>query len=77
MHWELWAVPDFNLIAAMEREAEALALVRELLAKGWRADHLSLIVEDEARPAEELPPALTGEELARRPQVSPSGRLSA
>ena len=77
MHWELWAMPDFNLIAATDGEAEALALVRELLAKGWRADNLSLILEDEARSAGELPPALTGEELARRAEIVPPGRLSA
>ncbi|HYU19642.1 MAG TPA: hypothetical protein VEQ11_13215 [Chloroflexota bacterium] len=66
MHWELWAIPTGNMIAAPRTEADALALVRELLGKDWHADELSLIVEDEARPPDKLPPALTGAELEAR-----------
>jgi hypothetical protein len=64
MHWELWALNTGNLIATPATEAEALALVRELLAKGWSADDLSLGVEDEGRPVESLPPPLEGAALA-------------
>ena len=66
MNWELWAIPSGNLIAATETEAEALGIVRDLLAADWRADELSLIFEDESRPVEDLPPALSGGDLARR-----------
>ena len=66
MNWELWAIPSGNLIAATETESEALAIVRDLLASDWRPDELSLIFEDESKPVEDLPPALSGEDLARR-----------
>jgi hypothetical protein len=70
MHWELWAVPTMNLISSRATEDEALALVRELLAKGWQSNELSLIAEDDVSPAEDLPPAITGAELARRATAS-------
>ena len=66
MSWEVWAIPSGNLIAATETEAEALRIVRDLLATDWRADELSLIFEDESKPVEDLPPALSGDDLARR-----------
>jgi hypothetical protein len=65
MHWELWAIPTMNLISSRPTEGEALAVVRALLAKGWQPDEMSLIVEDEAVPDEDLPSAITGAELAR------------
>jgi hypothetical protein len=76
MHWELWALNTGNLIATPSSEAEALALVRELLAKGWSADDLSLGVEDEGQPVESLPTPLEGAELAARARAAspPSGR---
>ena len=46
MYWELWALNSGNLIATPDTEDEALALVRELVSKGWRAEDLSLGVED-------------------------------
>lgn len=70
MHWELWAIPTGNMIAAPDSEAAALALVRELLGRDWQPDELSLILEDESRPTGELPPALTGAELATRAHVA-------
>ena len=66
MHWELWALNTGNLIATPGSEAEVLALVRELLAKGWNVDELSLGMEDESRPVEDLQPPLEGAELAAR-----------
>jgi hypothetical protein len=70
MHWELWAIPTMNLISARATESEALALVRELLAKGWQPNELSLIAEDDVSPAEDLPPALSGAELVQRATAS-------
>jgi hypothetical protein len=66
MHWELWALDTGNLIATPETEHEALELVHELLGKGWRAEDLSLGVEDESLPVEKLPSPLEGEALAAR-----------
>ena len=66
MNWELWAIPSGNLIAATETEAEALGIVRDLLPADWRPDELSLIFEDESKAVEDLPPALSGDDLARR-----------
>ena len=71
MHWELWALSTGNLIATSSSEDEALALVRELLAKGWSADDLSLGLEDEGRPVESLAPPLEGAELAARAEAPP------
>ncbi|MCC7371864.1 MAG: hypothetical protein IT306_25845 [Chloroflexi bacterium] len=72
MHWELWDAETGNLIGTAESEAEALALVRELAGKGWPAAALSLIVEDETRPAASLPPALTGAALLQRAEAAAS-----
>lgn len=66
MFWGVWAVPTGNLIAAKTTEAEALAVVRGLLAVDWDASELTLIFDDPSVPDEELPPALTGDEVARR-----------
>lgn len=66
MRWELWDVESGNLVGERDSEAEALALVRDLTQRGWPVGALSLLAEDETVPEEELPPAVTGEELARR-----------
>jgi hypothetical protein len=66
LQWELWDLDSANQLNAFETEAEALAFVHELLSLGWKADELTLLFEDESGPVEELPPALTGDELARR-----------
>ena len=66
MHWELWDIESGNLIGWRETEAEVLALVRELVGKGWPVEALSLMAEDESLPVEALPPAVTGVELVRR-----------
>jgi hypothetical protein len=40
--------------------------VHQLLGVDWKADELVLIYDDPALADEDLPPGLTGEELARR-----------
>ena len=77
MHWELWDTDTANLLDASDSEAEILALVRELLAKGWPVGDLSLIYEDETQPVEALPPAVTGAELARRAEDAAPRRRTA
>ena len=76
MHWELWDTDTANLLFAGD-EAEVLALVRELLAKGWPSGDLSLIYEDETLPVEALPPAVSGDELARRAEEAAPRRRTA
>jgi hypothetical protein len=66
MQWEVWAIPTANMIAAERTEADALAVVRNLLATDWSPDELTVIVADDAVPVDELPPGVTGDELARR-----------
>jgi len=70
MNWEVWAIASGNLIATTESEAEALGVVRDLLATDWRPDELSLIFDDQSRPVEDLPPALSGDPLVRRAGAS-------
>ena len=78
MHWELWSIDTANLVGTFDTEAEGLALVRELVGKGWPAEVLSLMVEDETVPVEVLPLAVTGAELARRAEDAARGhRLTA
>ena len=66
MFWEVWAIPTANLIAAKATETEALAVIRDLLAADWVVDELTLIFDDPSVPVEQLPPALTGDDLTRR-----------
>ena len=65
MQWELWDVESGNLIDWRETEAEALALVRELVGKGWPVEAPSPMAEDEALAVEALPPAVTDTEVVR------------
>jgi hypothetical protein len=69
MHYELWALNTGNLIRDYDSEAEALAMARSLLARGWPADDLGLRLEyDEGEEGDDagLPPALYGAALAAR-----------
>jgi hypothetical protein len=66
MHWELWDIETANLVGTFDTEAAGLVVVREIVGKGWPVDALSLMVEDEAVPTENLPPGITGAELAKR-----------
>jgi hypothetical protein len=73
MHWELWALNAGNLIRDYDSEAEALAMVRALLADGWSADDLGLGLEfDDGEEIDDakLPPALFGGALAARAHES-------
>jgi len=68
MRYELWGHQAGNLLAEFETEAEGLVFVRELLQDGWSHDDLSLGLEPgpDAPGDLELPPVLTGRELAAR-----------
>ena len=69
MHWELWALKAGNLIRGYDTEADALAMVRQLLSDGWSADDLGLGLEfddDEEGDDSRLPPVLHGPALAAR-----------
>ena len=79
MQWEVWAIPTSNMITAEATEARALAIVRDLLAADWTSDELTLIVDDESLAIEDLPPAITGDELVRRVALldSPASRRTA
>jgi hypothetical protein len=70
MTWEVWAVPTANMIAAKASESEALAVVRHLLATDWTPGELVLIVDDPALADEDLPPGVSGEDLARRAEAA-------
>lgn len=63
--YEVWELETSSLVAAYPSEAEALALVRQLLGAGWSADQLVLAAENERLDPENLPAPLTGELLAR------------
>lgn len=77
MHCELWSVDTANMLDSSESEDEILSLVRELLAKGWSADNLVLIYEEESLPVEALPPAVTGAALASRAEDASPRRRTA
>jgi hypothetical protein len=66
MYWEIWDLVSRNMQASETTEAAALAVVRRMMAEGWTADELVLLVDDPALADEDLPPGVTGEELARR-----------
>jgi hypothetical protein len=66
MCWEIWDAISGNIISDFETESEALAYVRALIEQGWKADELLLIFDDPALADEDLPPAISGDELARR-----------
>ncbi len=66
MHWEVWEYKTRSLVATPATEEEALAIVRDLLASGWRIDDLSVGIEDAAASLEDLPVPLEGDELLAR-----------
>jgi hypothetical protein len=70
MYWEVWAIPTSNLITAKSTEADALCVVRELLAGDWTANELVMIFDDPSLADKDLPPGVTGEELARRAKAA-------
>ena len=72
-YWELWDVDSGNLVADFDTESDGLALVRELIGKGWNASNLSLAFEDPDIDVDDLPPGITGHELARRAEDTGDG----
>jgi hypothetical protein len=64
--WAVWDVVSANALNDFESESEALSFVRELIGLGWKADELVMIFDDPALADEDLPPGITGDELARR-----------
>jgi hypothetical protein len=66
MWWELWDIDSGNMIGTRDTEAEALAMVRELVRAGWPISVLSMLTDDEALVDEDLSPAVSGDELARK-----------
>jgi hypothetical protein len=68
MHYEVWALDTRNLIATPPTEAEALALVHELLTAGWDPCDLEIgaVRDDGEHEDVQALPTLTGAELAAR-----------
>jgi hypothetical protein len=66
MYWEVWTIPSASMVASEATEADALRVVRDLLAADWKPEELVLIFDDPALADEDLPPGVTGEELAQR-----------
>jgi hypothetical protein len=64
--WAVWDLESANALADFDSEPEALSFIRELLGKDWKADELVMFFEDPALADEDLPPGVTGDELARR-----------
>jgi hypothetical protein len=76
MYWELWDAVSANAIADFETEAEALAYVRVLVGQGWKIDDILFMVDDPSWADEDVPLAITGDELARKAGIvsgSPTG----
>jgi len=70
MIWEIWDAVSRNIISDFETEAEALAAVRSLADDGWKIDDLLFMVEDPPWADEDVPMAITGDELARRAGIA-------
>jgi hypothetical protein len=75
MYWEVWTIPSASMVASEATEADALRVVRELLALDWKPDELVLIFDDPALADEELPPGVTGDDLARRAGLTDSNEI--
>ena len=73
MLWEVWDVETGNIVGFRDTEAEALALVRDLVDKGWPMAALSLLADDESLSVYSLPPAVSGDELARKADLTGEG----
>jgi hypothetical protein len=64
--WMIWHLPSNNALADAETEHEALAIARDIVGEGSAYADLLLIFDDPALADEDLPPGVTGDELARR-----------
>jgi hypothetical protein len=79
MYWAIWDAVSGNAICDFDTEPEALAYVCRLIEQGWKPDELLLIFDDPSIPDEDVVPAVTGDELARRVGIadaSPSRRTA-
>jgi hypothetical protein len=71
-YWEIWEHQSRNMLAAEATEHEALAVVRDIVSEGSKYSDLSLLFDDPELDVEDLPPPVTGEELARRAEAARS-----
>jgi hypothetical protein len=71
-HWEIWELEHRNMVSDAETEVEALQIVRTFVTQGWTYAELLLMFDDPALADEDLPPGVTGEELARRAEAAAS-----
>jgi hypothetical protein len=69
-YWELWDLVSRNALADFETESEGLAFVRELLSLGWKSSDLTFFYDDPAVDVDDLPKAISGDELARRAEAA-------
>jgi hypothetical protein len=70
MIWELWDAVSENAISDFETEAEALAYARVLVEQGWKFGEILFMVDDPAWADEDVPLAITGEDLARKAGIA-------
>jgi hypothetical protein len=81
MHYELWDSKSSNVIDIYLTEAEALAMVRRMLAAGWDPERLTLGLDfDEGEDGDDdaLPDVVYGTALAERAlalEPDPLGRI--
>ena len=71
-YWEIWDLRSRNVLADAASEPEALAIVREIVSEGSRYSDLLVMLDDPDLDVEDLPPGVTGEELARRAEAAGS-----
>jgi hypothetical protein len=69
-YWQIWHLPSANALADADTESEALAIVREIVREGTVYGDLVMMFDDPALADEDLPPGVSGEELARRAEAS-------
>lgn len=69
-NWEIWDLQSRNALADAETEHEALAIVRDIVGEGSAYSDLLLLFDDPDLEVEELPPPVTGDELARRAEAA-------
>ena len=70
MLWEIWDAVSRNIISDFESEAEALAAMRSLVEAGWKVDQILFMVDDPAWADEDVPLAISGDELAHKADIA-------
>ena len=70
MHWELWDTESGNMVGDYATEAEALTVVRNALRQHGSSVVATLALgaehDDEAGNDDDLPPVISGQDLAAR-----------